>query len=334
MEFRQRIVEPGRRNDFAAHQNLQPDAIYWEVFQKPQELIAGLQAYIFGAYVLVGSTIYNYISGIVAVEYEGRYSATGVNAVDMTLILMIGLPIAMQLFFAASHDKRGTVLRIVNLMFIPLAIFAILLTGSRTSLIAIIPFGIFVIGAEQIKLDKKILVFFLLLISLMLLIPFVPSSVIDRLGTIGESISTGDLGGRLDLWREAIAVLADRPLLGVGSGAIDPIIGSAVHNTFISVAADTGAMGFILFLAILGIFVYHAVWLPKGTSGLWLAIFMTWLIGVLSLSWDVKKLTWILLNFIIIEGNVGEQLKTGMLAARQGNRSHSTREIISDPKVI
>lgn len=283
--------------------------IYWEVFQKPEQLMAGLQAYIFGAYVLIGSTVYNFLSGNVAVEYEGRYSATGVNAVDLALFLMIGLPISMQLVFAARHNKLGAVLKILNLCYIPLAIFAILLTGSRTSLIAVIPFGVFLIGAGQIKFDKKILIFVTLLISLLVLFPFIPSNIIDRLGTIDDSIGAGDLGGRLDLWREAIVVLANHPVLGVGGGAIDEVIGSAVHNTFISVAADTGVIGFILFLAMLGVVVYQAVRLPKGTSGLWLAIFMTWFVGVLSLSWDFKKLTWLLLNFIIIEGSLVEQLR-------------------------
>ena len=81
--------------------------IFWEVFQKPENLRTGLQAYIFGAYVLITSTIYNYIKGNVAVAYEGRYSATGVNAVDLALILMMGLPIAMQLFFTAKQNKQG-----------------------------------------------------------------------------------------------------------------------------------------------------------------------------------------------------------------------------------
>ena len=49
--------------------------IYWEVFQKPENLMAGLQAYICGGYVLILSTIYNYLSGNVSVAYEGRYSA-------------------------------------------------------------------------------------------------------------------------------------------------------------------------------------------------------------------------------------------------------------------
>ena len=283
--------------------------IYWDIFQTPKDLMAGLQAYVFGAYVLVSGTIYNYIVGNVAVAYEGRYSATGVNAVDLALILMIGLPIAMQLFFAAGNDKKGIFLKVINLVYLPLSIFSIILTGSRTSLVAIIPFAIFVIVTQQIKLDRKIFIFFILLVSFLVLFPFIPQSVISRLGTFGNSVGEGDLGGRLNLWREAIAVFDKHLILGIGSGAIDSSIGSAVHNTFISVAAETGFIGFALFLSLLGIVAYQAFSLPGGKSGLWIVIFLTWAIGVLSLSWEFRKLTWLLLNFVIIEGSFKEQLR-------------------------
>jgi O-antigen ligase len=277
--------------------------IYWEVFQKPEDLMTGLQTYIFGSYVLIVSTIYNYIRGNVAVVYEGRYSATGVNANDLTLILLIGLPIAIQLFYVAEHSKKGTMLKLINIVYVPLAIYSIILTGSRTSLIAIIPFGLFIIGTQQITLGRKILVFVILLVALLALFPYIPDSVINRLGTIGSSIGEGDLGGRLQLWREAIVVLAQHPVLGIGGGAIVSNIGSAVHNTFISIAAETGIVGFMLFLSILGLACYQAVRLPKGTSGLWLTIFLTWVIGICSLSWEFRKITWLLLSFIVIEGN-------------------------------
>lgn len=282
--------------------------IFWEVFQKPENLMMGLQAYIYGSYVLIASTIYNYINGNVAVAYEGRYSATGVNAVDLALILIMGLPVAMQLFFTARQNKRGIIWKLINLAYIPSAIFAIILTGSRTSLIAVIPFGIYLVGTQQIKFDRKILVFGILLISLLALLPFIPQTVITRLSTLGASIEAGDLGGRVELWREGIAVLAEHPILGIGGGAIDRAIGSAVHNTFISVATETGFIGFGLFLSILGLVVYKIAGLPGRTSELWLIIFLTWAIGVLSLSWEFKKVTWIILSFVIIESSFGEQV--------------------------
>jgi O-antigen ligase len=128
--------------------------------------------------------------------------------------------------------------------------------------------------------------------------------VISRLGTIGSSIGEGDLGGRVELWREGIDVLVQHPVLGIGSGGAISSIGSAIHNTFISIAVETGFIGLTLFFSILGIVVYQVLSLPKGSSGLWLAIFAIWVIGVSTLSWEFRKLTWIILSFVIIEGSL------------------------------
>jgi O-antigen ligase len=315
--------------------------IYWDLFQKPEDLMAGLEAYIFGAYVLIFSTIYNYWAGNVAVQYEGRYSATGVNANDVVLFLIFGLPMSlafsMQLLFAVQRNIKGALLQTVNLLYIPLSIFSIILTGGRTSIIAIIPFVIFIISTQRIKVERKLLIFVILLVSFFALFPFIPQSVIDRIGTIGNSISEADLGGRVIMWRKSITVLAQNPMLGVGSGAIDNIIGGAVHNTVISVATDTGFIGFVLFLAILGLVAYRVVKLPKRTSALWTVVFATWVIGMLSLSWEFRKITWIILSFVIIESNFGEQvseLEKNINFSGDIRRTFKSGESISQPKVI
>ena len=291
--------------------------IFWEFFQKPEQLSTALQAYVFGAYVLVINSIYNYMQGSVAVAYEGRYSATGVNANDLTLILLLGLPVAIQLFFSNVQNKQNTLLRVVNLAYIPLAIFAILLTGSRTSLIAVIPFGFYLVGTRQIKPKTKLLVVSILLVSLLALIPFIPSTLVSRLGTLGSSIESRDLGGRFELWMEALQVFSAHPITGLGSGTLVSAIGSAAHNTFVSVLAETGVVGFILFLLILAIVFFQALSIPNGNAGLWVAIFLTWAIGVFSLSWEFRKLTWLFLNFIAIEGSFTyEQLHVKQVGIR------------------
>ena len=147
----------------------------------------------------------------------------------------------------------------------------------------------------------------ILFVSLLIFLPFVPPAVIHRIGTVGQSIASADMGGRVTMWKKSIEVLAQHPLLGVGGGAVDHMIGGAVHNTFLSVAAETGIVGLVLFLAILGLVVYEAIRLPKTISALWLAIFMTWLIGIVSLSWEFRKVTWILLSFMIIESSLCRQ---------------------------
>jgi O-antigen ligase len=229
----------------------------------------------------------------------------------MALILILGLPIgttiALQFFLVARKSIKGTLLQMINFLCIPLSIFSIVLTGSRTSLIAIIPFILYLMTTHLITIDRKIFILVTLLVSLFVLLPFVPPSVINRLGTIGTSISERDLGGRVNLWMASIAALAEHPLLGVGSGAMDYTIGAWVHNTFLSVASETGFIGFILFLSILGLVIYKLVMLPRRAFELWLTILITWTIGILSLSWESRKITWLLLSFIIIESGFREQ---------------------------
>lgn len=300
--------------------------LYWEVFQKPEHLKAGLQAYVFGGYILIVSTIYNYLKGNAAVVYEGRYSATGVNANELSLVLIIGLPIAMHLFLEAGSGKEARTLKLTNLAFIPLAIYSIILSGSRTSLIAIIPFGLYLIGTQQIGFLRKAAISILFLVSMAVLIPYVPQSVISRLGTIGSSIGEGDLGGRLNLWAEGIEVLAQHPVLGIGSGGAISSIGSAVHNTFISIAIETGLIGLLFFCFVLGIVLYQVRHLPHASSSLWLAILTIWLIGILSLSWEFRKLTWLILSFVIIEGSFFEAVaapKANHLFSRTASKAEA-----------
>jgi O-antigen ligase len=305
--------------------------IFWDVFQSPENLKMGLQAYVYGAYVPIADTIYNFLKGNTAGAYDGRYSASGVNAVDLSLILMVGLPVAMQLFFMAAHTRQGALLKLINLAYIPLAVFAIILTGSRTSLIAVIPFGIYLAATQQIRFDKKFVVFGALLIAILALLPFVPRAITARLGTLGASIEAGDLGGRMDLWRQCILELSKRPFIGLGSGTLDYVIGSAAHNTFISVVTETGFIGFILFSFMLATVLFQAIHIPNGNSGLWVTILLIWVIGVNSLSWEHRKLTWLLLNFIVIEGSFTyEQLHIGQVKVKVSNRIKS---FLDEPEI-
>lgn len=278
--------------------------ILWEIYQKTEDLMAGLQAYVLGAFIPIISTIINYISGTVAVAFEGRFSATGINAVDLALILILGLPAALHLFFEAGRNGGSRILRLVNLAYIPLALFAIVLTGSRTSLFAIIPFGIYIFGSQQINFIRKAMTLFSIFILALVLLPFAPQTAILRLAAVGDTISAGDLSGRIDLWKQAIGILTDHPFLGIGGGAADSLLGSPVHNTYLSVAAETGFIGFVFFLVILLIVLYQAVSLPNRNAGFWTAIFMTWAIGVLSLSWEFRKLTWLILSFVVIQAGI------------------------------
>ena len=276
--------------------------ILWELYQKPANLRAGLQAYILGAYVAITSTIINYINGITAENYEVRYSATGVNAVDLVVILLLGLPLAWHLFVTADK-KKNRMQRVINILYIPLAVFATFLTGSRTGLFAIIPAVIFIFWPKRANFGRLVQSFIVLVFLLLVLWSLMPASIISRLATASSSISSADLGSRVPLWRDAFALFVAHPFFGNGSGTLYTTIGSDAHNIFISILAETGLLGIILFLSIMAIVFNAIVKLPKEYSGVWMAIFFILLIGSSLLSWEFRKATWIFLSFVIIQGS-------------------------------
>jgi len=274
--------------------------IVWEMLQTPDELMAGLQAYILGCFIPIASSINNYLHGTMAENYEVRFSATGVNAVDLALFLLLGLPIAWHLF---THTyKKYRILKIINLAYVPLAVFTVLLTASRTSLFAVIPAVIFIAWPKRLDAGRIVLTLVILIFSLILLQALLPASIIQRLSSVTTSISSADIGGRVNLWWSSVNVFTQHPILGSGSGSLTPLIGSLAHQTFLSVLAETGLIGFILFACVLIYVFLEVLKLPEGYLGLWLSTFFVWLIRVLSLSFEFRKITWLFFSFMIIQG--------------------------------
>jgi len=300
--------------------------IIWELFKEPADLIAGLQAYILGAYVCIASSIGNYLSGTIAENYEVRYSATGVNAVDLSLLLLLGIPLAWHLFLLANR-KKNRILKIINFAYIPFAIFTVLLTASRTSLFAVVPAIIFILWPKRFNIGRFILISIFLGVSIMIIRVILPAGIIERLATTSTSISSADFGGRVNLWKEAITLFIGHPLVGSGAGILFTTIGSEAHQTFLSILAETGLIGFLLFTCILAIVVNQAAGLPKGYSGLWFSVFFIWVIGVLSLTWEAMKPTWLFMSFVIIEAAAlqdqfrSENLKSKAPETKKANSS-------------
>jgi O-antigen ligase len=301
--------------------------ILWELYVKPEDLLSGLQAYVLGGFVSIASTFINFYQGRNISEFEYRYSATGVNAVDMAVLLILGLPLAWHLFVLSRSIYKNPVLAFVNLSYLPLAIYAVILTGSRTSLFAVAPVAIYILLSSQIRPATKILAVTALAACLTVLSFYVPQAVLERLGTVGRSVRSADLGGRGDLWNKTLDVFEERPLLGSGTGTVPAIIGGAAHNTFLSILAETGIVGALLFMTILAIVFVQALKMPTGYVGVWLALLAVYIIGGSSLTWEYRKPTWLIFSFINIQGQVAyeafhirksKNATAGMAAVRKG----------------
>ena len=138
--------------------------------------------------------------------------------------------------------------------------------------------------------------------------------------TIGDSIASNDLGGRVRMWKGSFEIFLDHPLLGIGSNALSAPgqLGSFAHNTFLSIMAELGLTGLLLFLGMLTIVMREAIRQPKRYSALWITIIAVWLIGVFTLTWEYTKPTWFFLTLIIISAGINNQRDNP-----QQNSSHS-----------
>jgi O-antigen ligase len=193
---------------------------------------------------------------------------------------------------------------------------AICLTGSRGSFIAsavallIFPFSLGSLSRAHRKFG--VLAFLLLTAAG---IVFVPRSTWDRIGTIRSEISEGSLTKRTFIWAAGLAVYREHPVGGVGAGAFGASVYSKLdipyvaHNSYLSVLVELGAVGAILFAALLMGLFRLAAQLPKLESRAWTILLLTWAVAVFSVTWEHRKPTWFLFGLLIAQAAVFRRLR-------------------------
>lgn len=123
---------------------------------------------------------------------------------------------------------------------------------------------------------------------------FVPDEALERLT---NPLSQYDLEeGRFLVWQQALGLGMEHPLRGIGTGAfLTASRTEQAHNTFLSAFAETGLLGFILwvFLWVTHLRYSFSHWATSAldnrlSTGLLLALVAV-LVGALTLNWEVRK---------------------------------------------
>ena len=278
--------------------------ILWDLYTTRTAVLAGLQAYVLGAYVAFGSAAANYLSGKVFYTYYDRFSSGDTNPDGFGFILALGIPIAWHLAASTNAAQMGRLLKLVNYAYIPVAFLGISLSGTRTALIAAIPAMAFGLASlSHLRLWARIAIFILLTSAILILLPHVQTlRSFQRFSTIGTELTQGDLNNRTNNWREGLATFVEHPLKGVGSGMYRSVnsLGKLAHNSYISVLVELGLIGFVLFGSILMIAVNQAWSHPsKWDKSFWLSLLVVWAIGASTLTWEYRKTTWLFLSLIV-----------------------------------
>lgn len=290
--------------------------IIWDIVTSHMAFHVGLLAYVLGAYIAIANIVVNFVRGNALSDL--RFSATGFNENTIALIIALGIPIAWHL----AHLKWDTIFRLplkfLNYTYLPIAIFGILLTASRGGFLAAAAAMMSLIWIAKIPAFQKLLALTAVLIVLLAFQPLVPESSFTRLATTGSSIMELDLGGRVDIWREGVELFSRRPLLGSGSGAFNAAVASRLspHNTFLSVLAELGIVGLMLFVFISAIVLRMALRQPPQNTRLWISVLAIWLVGILVMDWDDNKQTWLIFSLIVASAHLVPAVDTSWVSSR------------------
>lgn len=259
-----------------------------------------LEAYVLGASLAAIAVIYNFSAGI-SVADPSRFAAMNANPNYLGLTLALGVPMAW--YVGLSQPPRAIAWSWY--LYVPLAVTAILLTGSRMAAVAavvallIIPWTL-----GRLRFRTKAVLYGLAVGSIALASGVAPERSITRLATIQSEVATGHFGGRGEIWTAGLEVARRHPLAGVGAGAfgaaVEPMLGSrrSAHQTFLAIVVEQGFVGLALFLFIVVATLAALPRLPMLERRFSIVVLAVLATGSLSAAWDYQKALWFVLGML------------------------------------
>jgi hypothetical protein len=117
-------------------------------------------------------------------------------------------------------------------------------------------------------------------------------------------LEEGALSGRFGIWTESHEVFRSRPIHGAGLDAHRAAIptGKEAHNTYVSVLAETGVIGLLLFGGVMLSVVARVRSSVASDGRYWIVQLAVLAIGAMSLSLEDSKSVWIFLSLAVASG--------------------------------
>jgi O-antigen ligase len=284
--------------------------LIWELAPQVREQLHLMQAYVFGTFISGIDTIYEFFSHQESV-YQ-RYAGAKLDANDLGLIMALSIPMSYYLLI----ENKGWTAWIYRVQLILVGI-TILLTASRGATLATLV-ALSIVPLTQARLTGRQRIALILTVSLLVygLVLFVPSTSWERLSTLPTELEQGTLTGRTIIWRAGWEIFRAHPFLGIGANAFRLIVSRVLaepirleerdpappaHNTFLSVLVEQGVLGFAVFCALLAVLAVSLKSMPPFPQRLWIVSLGVWVVGVSSLTWEMRKPTWFFFGLIMAQ---------------------------------
>lgn len=283
--------------------------LVWQLLETPAHALGVMRAYVLGCYAAVGGAVLNYLTGAEATWQ--RYSVAGTDPNDFATMLALGIPMAWFLI----HRGRQDVWFWPLLLYLPVVLGAILLTSSRGgALVTLVALTVVPLTLGSLALPRRIAFWFVVAVGALgvaYAFPYVYDAVapsLQRLSSTADELAVGTLNERAEIWEAGFSLFEENAPLGVGAGAFESSVArflgtpKVAHNTYISVLVELGPLGLLLFGACLLAVAAPILRLPRVERIVLLVMLATLLIGLVPLTWEVRKVTWFVLVLITAFG--------------------------------
>jgi len=301
--------------------------LIWEFASRDREQMRLLQAYVLGTFVSGIDTVYLFLSHQESV-YQ-RYAGARLDANDLGLMMALSIPVSYYLLI----QNKGVVAWVYRLQLV-LAGTTVLLTASRgATLASLIALSIVPLTHARLTVRQRIAV--LLTVSLLVCgaLLFVPATSWDRLSTTPSEFEQGTLTGRTVIWKAGWELFRAHPFVGIGANAFRVMVSRVLaqpirtnqdvvlqappaHNTFLSVLVEQGVIGFALFCTLLVVLALSLRGMPAIQQKLWIVFLGVWVVGVSSLTWEMRKPTWFFFGLLMAQ--------CGTTARKRPRQSHAS----------
>jgi O-antigen ligase len=290
--------------------------LVWEFAESPRDLRALLRAFVAGSWVLAALTVASLGSVEAVAAGQVRFAAAGQDPNDVARFLNLGFPLAALLL----HCERRWPARLLALGYLPLGLFAVLLTASRGGVMAA---AVSLAGSSLLLTygrPRRMLAGALALPAIAVALWFaVPHATFERLATIPEQLQSGDLNQRLNIWTAGWHAFVRAPLFGTGAGSFVSAAGmnpfDTAHNTALSILVGGGLCAFFLAVAIVAQ-AARSILQTRGSLRLALITALAvWIVASLVATVEESRTTWLLLALIALAGRLAAEQPEALVAS-------------------
>lgn len=261
-----------------------------------------MQAFVLGCYVAIAIAAY----ATFGTSEPGFRDVGPFGANSFASTVALAMPMAWSLYLRGSSQP----LHVLNLLYPAISMFALVLAASRGGLFTgLLALMVIPVTLSRLTAKKRFALAVGIVATVWMLFVFAPQWFpnlqpnVERLATTGNELETGTLTGRTVIWTAGLEVLIASPVAGVGAGAfgyaVEDHLGAfaSAHNTFLSVAVDSGLIGLFLFLLLLATALASALAASRHRA-ISLILFASLLVAMLPSTAEAEKATWFILALL------------------------------------